>query len=241
VLQAIGPVVQNGAVLFTAMLPDGYRAALQTDAAIQFDKGTVDQLSLAATATERWTEEAGRESTIVSNLPGREKILQAEVPVASANGKWLAFLREEQSGTGLWLRVLDQPGRSDRRMTPPGLNVFDMSFLHDGSLVFSAATRGGAPRLFAVDESGTINSLGSDEIRYPAVSPDGHWLAYSKLEDGNWHLWLRDLYNGETRQLSKAGCNNLQVTWSADSRTVIYASDCGRALWFTALCRRPIL
>jgi hypothetical protein len=239
-LQAIGPVVQNDSVLFTAMLLDGYHTALQRDHVIEFDKGTVDQLSVAATGSERWTEEAGRESTIVSNLPDRGAIHQAQNPVVSSNGKRLAFLREEHGETGIWLHFLDQPARVDRRVTPAEFDVLEMSFLHNGSLTFSAVTRGGAPRLFAVDEYGTINSLGSDETRYPSASPDGHWLAYSKLEQGNWHLWLRDLYNGETKRLTNAACNNVEATWSADSKTLVYASDCGRALWFTALCKRPI-
>jgi hypothetical protein len=239
-LQAIGPVVQNDSVLFTALLPDGYHAALQRDHVIEFDKGTVDQLSVAATEKKRWTEETGRESTIVSDFPDRGEIHQAQNPVVSSNGKRLAFLREEHGETGIWLRLLDQPAQADRRMTSADLDVLEMSFLHNGSIAFSAMTRGGAPRLFAVDKYGTINSLGSDETRYPAASPDGHWLAYSKLEGGNWHLWLRDLYNGETKRLTNAACNNVEATWSADSKTLVYASDCGRALWFTALCRRPI-
>jgi hypothetical protein len=182
----VGPVVQNDSVLFTAMLPDGYHTALQRDRVIEFDKGTVDQLSVAATESERWTEEAGRESTIVSNLPDRGAIHQAQNPVVSSNGKRLAFLREEHGETGIWLRFLDQPARGGRRMTHTEFDVLEMSFLHNGSLAFSAVTRGDAPRLFAVDEYGTINSLGSDETRYPSESPDGHWLAYSRLEQGNW-------------------------------------------------------
>ena len=56
-----------------------------------------------------------------------------------------------------------------------------------------------------------ISSLGSDEARYPAVSPDGHWLAFSKLQSGNWHLWLRDLHNGQTSRLTHADCNNTRA------------------------------
>jgi Tol biopolymer transport system component len=41
------------------------------------------------------------------------------------------------------------------------------------------------------------------------------------------HLWLRDLYNGETKRLTNAACNNVEATWSADSKTLVYASDCG--------------
>jgi hypothetical protein len=239
-LQANGPVTQNDTILFTAMVPDGYHTAMQRDDSISLDAGNVDQLAVTANAVERWTEETGRESTIVSSIPGRGAIRQAEFPVVSSDGRWLAYLREELGRASIWLRALDQPGRRDVGLTPAEFNVLEMSFLPNGALVFSAESNGGRPGLFLLDRAGAISSLGSDEARYPAVSPDGHWLAFSKLQRGSWHLWLRDLHNGQTSRLTHADCNNVEPTWASDSKTLIYASDCGRALWFTALCRRRI-
>jgi hypothetical protein len=239
-LQANGPATQNDVILFTAMVPAGYHTATQMYDRISVDTDGVDQLAVAATSLERWTEEAGRESTIVSNISGREAIRWAESPVASPNGRWLAYLREEHGRDSIWLRRLDQPGSTDKRLTPVELDVLEMSFFPNGSLIFSAQPNEGRPRLFLLDQAGTIGSLGSEEARYPAVSPDGRWLAFSELQSGNWHLWLRDLHNGQTGRLTQADCNNVEPNWASDSKTLIYASDCGRALWFTALCRRRI-
>jgi hypothetical protein len=239
-LQANGPTTENDAILFTAMVPAGYHTATQRHNSINVDTGGVDQLAVTANSVERWTEETGRESTVVSSIPGREAIRWAESPVASPNGRWLAYLREEHGRNSIWLRALDQPGSRDTALTPAGFNVLEMSFLSNGSLIVSAQSNGGRPGIFLLDQAGTISSLGSEEARYPAVSPDGHWLAFSKLQSGNWHLWLRDLHNGQTSRLTQADCNNLEPTWASDSKTLIYASDCGRALWFTALCRRRI-
>jgi hypothetical protein len=239
-LQADGPATQNDTILFTAMLPLGYRTATQKDGGLNFDTGDVDQLAVTATSVERWTEKTGRESTIVSSVPGREVIRWAESPVASTDGRWLAYLREDHGRDSIWLRALDQPGSVDKGLTPAEFDVLEMSFLPNGSLIFSAESNGGHPGLFLVDQTGAISSLGSDEARYPAVSPDGHWLAFSKLQSGNWRLWLRDLHNGQTSRLTHADCNNVEPTWASDSKTLVYASDCGRALWFTALCRRRV-
>jgi hypothetical protein len=98
-LQANGPVTQKDTVLFTAMVPreDG----------ISFDTGGVDQLAVTATSVERWTEETGRESMIVSSVSGRKLIRQAESPVASPDGRWLAYLREEHGRDSIWLRTLN--------------------------------------------------------------------------------------------------------------------------------------
>jgi Tol biopolymer transport system component len=222
------------------MMPGGYRTATQKDDSIDFATSGVDQLAVTATSVERWTEETGRESTIISSVPGREVVRLAESPVASPNGRWLAYLREEHGRESIWLRALDQPESRDKSLTSAEVNALEMSFLQNGSLIFSAESNGGHPRLFLVDQAGTISSLGSEEARYPAVSPDGHWLAFSELQSGNWHLWLRDLHNGQTSKLTHADCNNVEPTWASDSKTLTYASDCGRALWFTALCRRRI-
>jgi hypothetical protein len=105
-LQADGPATQNDAILFTAMVPTGYHTATQTYDSISIDTAGVDQLAVTATSVERWTEETGRESTIVSNIPGREAIRWAEAPVASPNGRWLAYLREDHGRDRIWLHTL---------------------------------------------------------------------------------------------------------------------------------------
>jgi hypothetical protein len=239
-LQANGPATQNDAILFTAMIPAGYHTAAQRYDSISVDTGGVDQLAVTANGVERWTEETGRESSVVPSMTGRKAIRWAESPVASPNGKWLAYLREEHGRDSIWLRTLDQPGSRDTALTPPEFDVLEMSFFPNGSLIFSAQANGGSSGLFLVDQAGTISSLGPEEARYPAVSPDGRWLAFSELQSGNWHLWLRDLHGGQISRLTQADCNNVEPNWAPDSKTLIYASDCGRALWFTALCRRRI-
>jgi Glycosyltransferase family 87/WD40-like Beta Propeller Repeat len=239
-LQANGPATQKDLILFTAMVPAGYRTAIQDDA-VHFDNNDFDQLAVTADSDERWTEEVGSESSIVSSTFGRELIRHAESPVLSPNGRWLAYLREDHARNSLWIHLPDQPNSSDREVTPATLNVLEMSFLPNGSLIFSAEPGGGPPALFLADQTGSVSSLGNEEARYPAISPDGHWLAFSRLQDGNWHLWLRDLHSGQTSRLTEASCNNVEPAWTSDSKTLVYASDCGRALWFTALCRRTVV
>jgi tricorn protease-like protein len=222
------------------MMPGGYRTGTQGPDGINFDTDNVDQLAVTATSVERWTEEVGHESTIVSSVPHRDVIRQAEYPVASPDGRWIAYLREDSGRDSVWIRALDQPASRDTRLTPAEFNILEMSFFPNGSIIFSAELHGRHPELFLRNQGGEISSLGAEEARYPAVSPDGRWLAFSRLQNGDWHLWLRDLHNGKTNQLTRADCNNVEPAWASDSKTLVYASDCGRALWFTALCRRRI-
>jgi len=83
--------------------------------------------------------------------------------------------------------------------------------------------------------------LALGESRYPALSPDGAWMAYSHLENGVWNLWLRDQRSGATRRIANVPCNQMQPAWENDSRTLLYGTDCGRSLWFTAVARRRVI
>ena len=262
VFMATGPAVEEGGLMFVGLTGDGYRSVMQQDNAehggiAQFsDARQNDVLAVASAKGERWVEQVGHDSTIVSSpvagvvsytasgLTGRSSISPAELPVASFDGRWLAFLREDHGRGRLWVRELGQAGNTDRPVTPSELDVLEMSFLPEGGLIFAAASDG-KPGLFTVerigDQAGNIRSLGMEEARYPAVSPDGHWLAYSQLQGGNWNLWLQDLTSGQTQRLTHAECNTTEPAWAADSKTLVYANDCGRSLSFSALSRRRVV
>jgi WD40 repeat protein len=234
------PTSEDGTVLFTALLLDGYHFAVEHQGTVQLSSPSPhDYLAVTTTSKERWVEEAGNASVILPVDMNKKSIQDAESPVASFDGRWLAFLREDHGRARIWLHALDQPNNADRALTPSDLNVLEVTFFPSGVLAFSAISDG-RPRLFTADQSGNIRSLDISDARYPSASPDGHWLAYSQLSGSNWNLWLRNLDTGKTHRLTHASCNNIEPAWTPDSRILIYGSDCGRALWFTVLCRRPI-
>lgn len=241
---AADPAVHDHDAYFVAMLLGGYRVASVSPGGVTSHSGTTDQLSIGSSGADLWIEEADRQSRIVSvrsNQPARVEVPNAGVPVISPNGRRLAYLRFNRGGGALWLRSLWQTGVADSLLTPASFDVEEMTFLPDGSLIFSATENDRRPALYRASRDGDIQGFDSAETRYPSASPDGHWLAYSQLEHGVYHLWLRDLRNGATRPLTRAQCNSVSPAWQADSKTLLYASDCGRALWFTALYRRQVV
>jgi hypothetical protein len=241
VFMATHPTVEENAVSYVAMRDNGYHVAVERSGATEFSSAGDDDLGITASSGDRLVEQTGHESKIVSASERRTTIRQAESPVASFDGRWLAFLREDHGRARIWTHAVNQSDDTDKPLTPPELNVLEMSFLPGGELIFSADASSGRPGLFIADRAGGIRPLDMGETRYPSVSPNGSWLAYSQLQRGTWNLWLRNLRNGQTRRLTNAGCNNTEPAWTADSQTLIYASDCGRALWFSALCKRRIL
>ncbi|MDP9152077.1 MAG: glycosyltransferase 87 family protein [Myxococcota bacterium] len=172
----------------------------------------------------------------------------AEQPAISTDGRWLAFLREERGRGALW--VADR-GASEPRLAPPFVerelvdathDVFDLAFFPDDRIVF-AARRGLGSALFVVGPAGGSRAeiAPSDRpTRYPAVSADGRWLAFSRQEHGAWQLHVMNLTmsgGGAERSLTHADCNSVEPAWEPDSRTIVYATDCGRDIADTAINR----
>jgi Tol biopolymer transport system component len=135
-----------------------------------------------------------------------------------------------------------QSGQStEAALTPPSINVYDASFISQRDFAVSGVEDDRPPQIYLTDQSHRNTPLDLGESRYPALSPDGHWMAYSHMEHGVWNLWIRDRLTGATRRVSDVPCNQIESSWEADSKTVVYADDCGRSLWFTAIARRRVI
>jgi hypothetical protein len=234
----------DGQVAFITMRVDGYAEASLDSLGVHLRPNTADQLSHTAAAETSWIEEAGTRRQIVRsapNEPASVELTNAENPVASPDGRWLAYLLTHSGKGELWIRPLQASHRADTQVTNANFDVEEMSFLPDGSLIFAASTADSPSALYMRTQDGSIHPLNVSDARYPAASPDGRWLVYSLLHRGAWNLWLQDLQSGATRRLTDADCNDIATTWQLDSKTIIYASDCGRALWSTELYRRNVV
>jgi hypothetical protein len=173
----------------------------------------------------------------------------AEQPVASVKGEMLAYIREVRGRGSLWIRPLvrDESGTQsnserqldERQLVGPQYDVREAAFSPDGQVIFSAWQEE-RYRLYAVNpESETIAELTSVtcSARYPAVSPDGNWMAFSCERGGVWQIVAMNRVTAEQRQLTYADCNSITPAWFPDSKNLIYATDCGRALGITALSK----
>jgi Tol biopolymer transport system component len=243
-------------VRFIAMMGDGYHSGIEAQGAVQFSLPSgADQLSLtAADNGEAWLEWAKGSSILIPTANASGGVLEgssvgpaifdAKDPVLSSDGKRLAYVRDDHGRGRIWLHAVSDHRSAGVPITPSGLNAMEMSFLTRdglGGMIFSAAASDGRPSLFTVDQAGKVQPLSAEEARYPAVSPDGNWLAYSQMQGGRWNLQLRELSSGKTRELGHAACNTMEPAWAGDSKTLFYASDCGRALWFPVICKRRVI
>ena len=200
-----------------------------------------DDLSFANGDGHVWVEEAGSGGSRIADASAASRVVVSEAhdPAVSEDGKELAFVRDERGRGRLMVRGLDANG-VEKALTPPELNVYEATFLSDDEYVYAAAQGSGWPHVYVVDHV-RGNSMQIVDARYPAISPDGRWLAYSHMQDGVWNLWLMDLASGAERRIGDVPCNEMQPSWESDSKTLLYGTDCGRSVWFTAVARRRVV
>jgi len=205
--------------------------------------------TVAADADEAWVEVAGRQSGVarlplhVDSVAASELSIEfadAEQPAVSPDGRWLTFIRQEGGRGSLW-RV-DRGPRAERatmpsaprRVVDPTYDVLDAAVWSDGTIVFAAA-RDSEAKLFSIDVAGGAIASLDIAARFPSISPDGLWLAYSHAEHGAWQLEVMKRATRERRRLTRGDCNSLTPAWTPDGANIAYASDCGRGLGATAL------
>jgi hypothetical protein len=260
-LIATAPALSDDRPYFSRLYGDGYTLGRLDPALPARLPPGVDLFhpTVAAGRADGWVEIASTVSRVARFSPALAvaapdalavEIDDAESPVASADGRWIAFLREERGRAGLWL--WDTRAKSARPIVDPAQDVLEVAFfpvdpgiLENGRAqsdrIVVAARPSGRPHLFTRDAtSGRLVPLpGVDDrpARFPAVSPDGRWLAYAEEDGGGWQLTVLELATGVRRRLTDADCNAVTPAWQSDSRTLVYASDCGRGVGQTALYR----
>jgi Tol biopolymer transport system component len=159
----------------------------------------------------------------------------------SSDGRDLAFLQDDHGRGSLMLRQEFQSSTAEVRLSPLQWNVYEASFRSDNEYAVSAVENGALPKIILIDARQKNIPIMIAASRYPALSPDGRWLAYSHLDHGFWNLWLRDESSGYARRITDIPCNEIQPSWESDSKTLLYGTDCGRSVWFTAIARRKVL
>lgn len=200
-----------------------------------------DDLSFDSASGHLLVERAGIAQSTIADLlrPELAVIPGGRDPALSVDSQSLAYIRDDHGRGRLIERSFFQTDSpADVELTPATLNVFEAAFHSPTDYAFAASTENQPPRIYLTSSAGTNQDLGLGESRYPALSPDGRWLAYSHFDRGAWNLWLRDQGTGATQRIGNVPCNEIQPSWESDSKTLLYSTDCGRSLGFTAVAER---
>lgn len=260
---AMDPVVGSNGLFFTALVPRALPSVPDTYAVHELENGSIHSFASGGDwfhpALEKQHERAWAElattggSRIVRFDPATSinsvaqvtvEVEDAEQPTLSSDGEVLAFLREVHGRSSLWIRRLGaiertSTPRNDQQLAGSQYDVRDAAFFPDHSIVFSSR-RDGRFRLYKVNVDASVieeMSVPTCSARYPAVSPDGEWIAFSCQQGGTWQLAVMNLNTRAQTPLTDTDCNSITPVWNAESKDLIYATDCGRGLALTALAR----
>jgi hypothetical protein len=246
-----GPRQAGTGVRYIAFTLSGYHlvAEDQNERWTEFVADSPDDLSFANSSGKGfpgniWVEQPLSPHSQIVDLRERSHVVvdDAREPLLAADAQDLAYVRDDHGRGQLRLRrAFQSAAASDVALSPPWLAVYEASFVSEQEYTFAAVENGHPPQIYQSDATHANVLLELGESRYPALSPDGRWLAYSHLDDGGWNLWLRNQRTGATQRVGDVPCNQIEPAWEDDSKTLLYSTDCGRSLGFTAIARRRVI
>jgi len=235
--------VKNG-VAFTEMQPSRYGVGIIAGKEVYEVPTSTDALSIAGSQKGDFlcAELAGQRSVLVKIPVGRigtmpEALTEGQDPALSPSGKWLAFIRENHGSRTAWLLSTDSPN-GPQIVLASSYQPLDVTVTDQGDVIAAAGNVSDPHLLLVRHEAREVQQLlvFLHPVRYPAISPDGKRLAFSRRERGSWHLFVRTLETRDEQQLTHAFCNAISPSWE-DNHTLLYASDCGRGVGLSALAR----
>ncbi|MGA2832948.1 MAG: DPP IV N-terminal domain-containing protein [Terracidiphilus sp.] len=200
-------------------------------------------------------EDGGRQHIYIKEL-GNESLLRLTdlsddeySPTWSPDGKQIAFLSSSEAGLGLYIASLAAPHSVRKVYIPEETTRWDqgaLSWSPDGKSFVLVDHMGAQPSssIYLIDvESMRAHTLTSSPPGWegdlnPVYSPDGKKIAFLRASES----WVVDLYwiptsGGEPRQITRDDKTINGITWSSDSRSIVFSSNrAGQfALWKVAL------
>ena len=109
--------------------------------------------------------------------------------------------------------------RTSPTFVPPVSDARPIVFANDGA---------GTADIYSVDPSGTEPvqlTSGAGEDRFPAVSPDGQWIAFTRFLDGEGALWLMAANGNDPQKVTDGAAFDWAATWMPDDSTLVFTSN----------------
>ncbi|MDA2928041.1 hypothetical protein MYX78_12575, partial [Acidobacteria bacterium AH-259-G07] len=196
--------------------PDGRRLALGI-----LDSGNQDI----------WIYDLGRQTpTRLTSDPAREFS-----PVWTPDGERVIFTSTRGGATSslLW-KAADGTGQVEQLMTSPN-RVGPLSFTPDGKRLVCMQENpetGWDLHVLTMEAERQSEPLLRTQFTelYPALSPDGRWMAYQSDESGQFEIYVRPFPNVEAgrSQISRNG--GMEPVWGADGRELFYRTPDGSTM-----------
>jgi dipeptidyl aminopeptidase/acylaminoacyl peptidase len=158
------------------------------------------------------------------------------VPRWSPDGRWVAFMRDQDGDEKMQLWLVDRDGVRERRLTDDdGVTHRHHAWSPDGRWVaYVANARGGTFAVHVMEvATGGHRRLtdGSDDDHDPRWSPDGKWILFWSRREAvraNADLFLVPVDGGETRKIETregADGESMEGRWSPDGSAIAFTTN----------------
>jgi WD40 repeat protein len=237
--------------LFRRAIRIGFEPAIEQVLGVEHDTLSVEwRRAVERAYGDRMADRTPPDSTGKSLLAPATGAGQQNIgPSLSPDGRYIAYLSEKDlfsvdlyladANTGEEIRKLSSATSSPHfdalryvessgTWSPDG-SQFAFAVYADGdnSMVIVNTANGDEIRNFKPLPNGAINN--------PAWSPDGRSIAFSGTVGGISDIYLYDIADNRTRQLTDDKNADFHPDWSPDGRTIVFASDRGPETDFNLL------
>ncbi len=152
-------------------------------------------------------------------------------PRLSPDGRWIAFLREGDTGFEIWL--VDRDGTRERRVTDRAAARTGLAWSPDGSTLAYFSDESGSAALHALDvRSGGTRVVAKDatpDDDGPSWSPDARFLAYraGDAPAGDVYVIAADASSPPRRIETRGGVSGQSLTprFSPDGKSLAFVTD----------------
>ena len=149
----------------------------------------------------------------------------------SADGEWILF-NSMRSGTSDMYRVRRGDGRIEQLTSDPRYEAHGQLFDRDRQLIFHRQTEGDNYDIVIRNlRSGSEQAVGATPLEeaYPAISPDGRWIAFSAMttsgKQPNLYVMRQD-GSGRTR-LTSGDAKDAYAAWGPNGRELYFVRFAG--------------
>lgn len=148
------------------------------------------------------------------------------LPSYSRDGEWIVFNSTRSGGSDVY-RVRRRDGRLERLTEDPRYEAHAQLFDRDRRMLFHRQIAGDDYAIVEKDlADGSERSLADTpaEEAYPALSPDGRWIAFSAVTAPGRqpHLFVMRSDGTARRQLTDDASKDAYAAWSPDGRFVYF-------------------